>query len=64
MVRLKTQLILVDLDAFSENNYIKEIQDFEAILELVDKKFNNDVTINVIGHSRGGRDSSLTIGPG
>ena len=43
-----------DLDSFSENNYMKEIEDFEAIMQMVDKKFNNDLAISVIGHSRGG----------
>ena len=43
-----------DLDSFSENNYMKEIEDFEAIMQMVEKKLNNDLAISVIGHSRGG----------
>ncbi|MBL1278926.1 MAG: prolyl oligopeptidase family serine peptidase [Fluviicola sp.] len=43
-----------DLDAFSENNYSKEIEDFEAILKVVESEFENQPEIYIIGHSRGG----------
>jgi len=43
-----------DLESFSENNYSKEIEDFEAILQYVRDNFENTPKINVIGHSRGG----------
>ncbi len=43
-----------DLDAFSENNYSKEIEDFEAILDLIKKDFESMPEIYIIGHSRGG----------
>lgn len=48
-----------DLDAFSENNYSKELEDLEDIINHIatTKKFQEeaDVTnISLIGHSRGG----------
>tara|TARA_R110002072_G_scaffold302097_2_gene483839 strand:+ start:24109 stop:25344 length:1236 start_codon:yes stop_codon:yes gene_type:complete len=43
-----------DLDAFSENNYSKEIEDFEAILKVVENSFEKISEIYLIGHSRGG----------
>lgn len=43
----------VDLNAFAENNYWKEITDFEAIITLIQQKFPKG-KISVIGHSRGG----------
>ncbi|TYA60154.1 alpha/beta hydrolase family protein [Formosa maritima] len=49
-----------DLDAFSENNYTKELQDLEDILNYLlsdDNPFKNEININhivLIGHSRGG----------
>ena len=43
-----------DLESFAENNYIKEIQDFEAIVRVVDSEFNSNPEIYIIGHSRGG----------
>jgi len=43
-----------DLESFAENNYIKEIQDFEAIVRVVDSEFNSKPEIYIIGHSRGG----------
>lgn len=42
-----------DLNAFENNSYTKEIQDFEAILRIVEDKFK-DPEIYIIGHSRGG----------
>lgn len=49
-----------NLEAFAENNYTKELDDLDAILNYVlsdDFKFSNDVdgsNITLIGHSRGG----------
>lgn len=43
-----------DLEAFSKNNYIKEIEDFESILELIQEEFDSFPDIYLIGHSRGG----------
>jgi pimeloyl-ACP methyl ester carboxylesterase len=43
-----------DLDAFSINSYIKEIEDFDAIIECLSKHFDRMPIINLIGHSRGG----------
>lgn len=49
-----------DLEAFAENNYTKELDDLESILDLFlaeDYIFKNEININdvtVIGHSRGG----------
>lgn len=43
-----------DLEAFSRNTYIKEIQDFEAILNVIESQFNEIPDIYLIGHSRGG----------
>ncbi len=43
-----------DLESFSENNYSKEIEDFEAILQYVHDNFENIPEIYIIGHSRGG----------
>lgn len=43
-----------DLDAFSRNNYLKEVQDFEALLETVKVRVPDSTPIYLIGHSRGG----------
>jgi len=43
-----------DLEAFAENNYSKEVQDFEAIIDLISKELEKKPEIFVIGHSRGG----------
>lgn len=43
-----------DLESFSNNSYSNEIEDFEAILELVRSHFNEFPEIYLIGHSRGG----------
>lgn len=43
-----------DLESFAKNNYMKEIQDFEAIVRVVDSEFTSNPEIYVIGHSRGG----------
>ncbi len=49
-----------DLEAFAENNYTKELDDLDAILNLLtSESFEyhnhiNDKNISVIGHSRGG----------
>jgi pimeloyl-ACP methyl ester carboxylesterase/uncharacterized tellurite resistance protein B-like protein len=44
----------VDLHAFSKNTYSKEVEDLEAILNLVEESFSSPPVINLIGHSRGG----------
>ncbi|AUC83059.1 S9 family peptidase [Lacinutrix sp. Bg11-31] len=49
-----------DLDAFAENNYIKELDDLDAVLNYFlseDSEYKNEIDTNnvtVIGHSRGG----------
>ncbi|TXD52806.1 MULTISPECIES: alpha/beta hydrolase family protein [unclassified Polaribacter] len=48
-----------DLEAFGNNNYTKELDDLESILDWIssEEKFKNEVhiaDISVIGHSRGG----------
>ena len=48
-----------DLEAFSENNLTKELEDLEDIINLVSSKneFNNNInseSISLIAHSRGG----------
>ena len=50
----------MDIEAFGENNYIKELDDLQSIIDFIllpDFEFAShlDVTnINLIGHSRGG----------
>ncbi|MCH2230127.1 MAG: prolyl oligopeptidase family serine peptidase [Crocinitomicaceae bacterium] len=48
-----------DLASFGQNNYVKELQDFEAITNLVQDEFDEMPEIYVIGHSRGGGISLL-----
>ena len=48
-----------DLEAFGNNNYTKELDDLESVLDWIssEKKFRNEVDLNdisIIGHSRGG----------
>jgi pimeloyl-ACP methyl ester carboxylesterase len=48
-----------DLEAFGNNNYTKELDDLETVLDWVssEEKFKNEINmddISVIGHSRGG----------
>ncbi|NRA12347.1 MAG: alpha/beta hydrolase [Crocinitomicaceae bacterium] len=43
-----------DLDSFSNNSYSNEIIDLEAILEIIQGKFDGLPEIHLIGHSRGG----------
>ncbi|WP_375240788.1 alpha/beta hydrolase family protein [Polaribacter sp.] len=48
-----------DLEAFGNNNYTKELDDLESVLDWVssEENFKNDVDLNhiiLIGHSRGG----------
>ncbi len=43
-----------DLDAFAENNYSKEVHDFEGIIQVVQEEFEISPEIYIIGHSRGG----------
>lgn len=48
-----------DLDAFGNNNYTKELDDLESVLDWISSKkmFKNEVNLNdisIIGHSRGG----------
>ncbi len=51
---LKNPIDFDDLTSFAENNYSKEIADFEAILSLVEGEFEKTPDIYLIGHSRGG----------
>lgn len=49
-----------DLDAFAENNYTKELDDIDSVLDYIlnlNSPYNNDIDkghITLIGHSRGG----------
>ena len=43
-----------DLEAFSRNNYVYELQDLEAIMNVIQGEFVNVPDIYLIGHSRGG----------
>jgi pimeloyl-ACP methyl ester carboxylesterase len=48
-----------DLEAFGNNNYTKELDDLESVLDWIssEEKFKNEINIDdisVIGHSRGG----------
>lgn len=48
-----------DLDAFGNNNYIKELDDLETVIDWVEQEFNKDPEFNtsvisLLGHSRGG----------
>ena len=48
-----------DLEAFGNNNYTKELDDLESVIDWIssEEKFKNEVEINdisIIGHSRGG----------
>jgi len=43
-----------DLDAFSINTYTKELEDFNAIIELIKSEYEEIKNIYIIGHSRGG----------
>ena len=48
-----------DLEAFGNNNYTKELDDLESVLDWIssEERFKNEADINdisVIGHSRGG----------
>ena len=48
-----------DLEAFGNNNYTKELDDLETVLDWIssDKSYKNEVNldaISLIGHSRGG----------
>lgn len=43
-----------DLEAFKHNSYIKEREDLEAILDLIEERFDDYPSVHLIGHSRGG----------
>ena len=57
---MKNPIDFPDLEAFAENNYSKELDDLDAILNRVysdDFKYKNEINkrnITLIGHSRGG----------
>ena len=57
---LENPIDFPDLDAFAENNYTKELDDIESILDYIsttDNPYLNYVDLNditLIGHSRGG----------
>jgi pimeloyl-ACP methyl ester carboxylesterase len=44
----------VDLKAFKENNYSKEIFDLEMVIQEMYRLFGQEIRIHLIGHSRGG----------
>ncbi|MDG1346230.1 MAG: alpha/beta fold hydrolase [Crocinitomicaceae bacterium] len=50
----KDSLNFVDLEAFAEDNYTKECEDFQAILSYIGEHHKPFPEIYVIGHSRGG----------
>ena len=44
-----------DIEAFSENNYIQELDDLEVVIKYVSHLKNVDISkITLLGHSRGG----------
>lgn len=43
-----------NLEAFRHNSYTKECEDLNAILNLIEDKFQNKPSVYLIGHSRGG----------
>ena len=50
-----------DLGAFAENNYSKELDDLDCIIEMVFNSYKSHIALDVetlilMGHSRGGRD--------
>jgi uncharacterized protein len=47
-------LNFVDLNAFAENSYFKELIDIRSMIDIVHAKFPLKSEINLIGHSRGG----------
>ena len=51
---IEDSLNFVDLDAFAENNYTKECEDFQAVLSFISEHNKPFPDIYVIGHSRGG----------
>lgn len=50
----KDPLNFVDLNAFAENSYFKELIDIRSMIDIVHAKFPLKCEINLIGHSRGG----------
>jgi len=42
-----------DLEAFGENNYSREVQDLEDVVNAVKQEYES-TSINLVGHSRGG----------
>ena len=48
----------VDLEAFGNNNFCKELDDLDFVLDWVEENFIN-VEIDLLGHSRGGGISML-----
>ena len=56
---LKNPIDFPDLEAFGNNNYTKELDDLESVIDWIssEEKFKNEVDIDavsIIGHSRGG----------
>lgn len=56
---LENPIDFPDLEAFGENNFIKELNDLEDVIEWIIKNYNfkNEIDIDnitLIGHSRGG----------
>ncbi len=53
-----------DTEAFSKNSYSKELEDFECVIETIDKKLKDfgAFEIYAIGHSRGGGIVALQSG--
>jgi uncharacterized tellurite resistance protein B-like protein/alpha/beta superfamily hydrolase len=51
---IDNQTEFLDLSSFAENNYAKELADFDAIIDLIKSNFTVLPKIHLIGHSRGG----------
>lgn len=51
---IQDPLNFVDLNAFAENSYYKELLDIRSMIDVVHSKFPLKSEINLIGHSRGG----------
>lgn len=57
---IKNPIDFTDLEAFSENNYSKEVFDVQQVLNWLEKQFSSLPDIYLIGHSRGGGIALLT----
>lgn len=57
---IENPIDFIDLEAFGENNYSKELTDLQCILNWLETQFNDLPSITLVGHSRGGGIALLT----